>query len=58
MLTKTNERKFTQTKIPLFRGRPNRNTVITKDEIINLIIIMNSIYSKDCNPFKKFLDSI
>lgn len=36
--------------IPLFDGRPNRETVINQDDIINLKIALNTL------SFKEFLE--
>ena len=36
-------------KIPMFKGRPNRNSPINEDDILNLLILLQT--EKDLNRF-------
>ncbi|MGD9201875.1 MAG: hypothetical protein PVI26_09950 [Chitinispirillia bacterium] len=39
--------------IPFMQGRPARNTIIQKDDIINLIIMLNT-----CKSLNEFLNKV
>ena len=39
--------------IPFMQGRPVRDTIIQKDDITNLVILLNT-----CNSFSEFLNKV
>lgn len=39
--------------IPFMKGRPKRDTIIQNDDILNLVILLNS-----CKTLKEFLEKV